>query len=73
MALILRFADKNHIIMEEFVSFLECRNGLTVAGLYQTINKFLGPTGLDILDCRGQGYDGAVAGKDKGCRHKFVE
>ena len=47
MALILRFADKNNITMEEFVSFLECRNGLTVVGLYQTINKFLEPTGLD--------------------------
>ena len=63
MALILRFVDQNNIIWEEFVSFLECRNGLTV-GLYQTINEFLGSVGLDILDCPGQGYDGA--GKDKG-------
>ena len=68
MALILRSVDKNNIIREEFVSFLECRNGLTGVGLYQTINKFLGSVGLDILDCHGQGYDGAgaVAGKDKG-------
>ena len=68
MALILRFVAKNNIVKEEFISFLECRNGLTAVGLYQTINEFLGSVGLDILDCRGQGYDGAgaFAGKDKG-------
>ena len=67
MALILRFVDKNNIIREESVSFLECRNDLAGAVLYQTINEFLGSAGLDILECRGQGYDGAgaVAGKDK--------
>ena len=41
IALILRFVDKNNIIGEEFVSFLQCRNGLTGIGLYQTINEFL--------------------------------
>ena len=77
MTLIVRFVDKNNIIREEFVSFLECRNGLTSAGLYQIINEFLGSVGLDILDCHGQGYDGAgaVAGKhnvlqEKICRVK---
>ena len=58
MALILRFVDKNNISREEFLSFLECRNGLTGVGLYQTINEFLGSVGFDILE---------------GCRHKFVE
>ena len=29
MALILRFNDKNNIIREQFVSFLQCKNGLT--------------------------------------------
>ena len=68
MALILGLVDKNNIIREEFVSFLECRKSLTGAGLYLKINEFLGSVGLDILECRGQGYDGAgtVAGKDKG-------
>ena len=42
MALIIRFLDKNNIIKEEFASFLECKNGLTGVGLYQTINEFLG-------------------------------
>lgn len=39
---------------------------MTGAGLYQAITEFLESVGLDILDCRGQGYDGAstVASKD---------
>ena len=75
MALILRFVDQNNIFREEFVSFLECKNGLTGVGLYQTINEFLGSVGLDILDGTGQGYDGtgAVAGKDNGSQAQFIE
>ena len=68
MALILRFVDKNNIIREEFVRFLEYKNGLKGVGLYQTIKEFLESVGLHILDCCGQRYDGAgtLAGKDKG-------
>lgn len=41
-------------IVDEFVSFLECKKGLIGVGLYQTINTFLGSAGLDILDSHGQ-------------------
>lgn len=66
-ALILRYVGKNDINRQKFVSFLEFKNAQIDVGLYQTINEFLGSGGLNILDCRGQGYDGAdaVAGKKK--------
>ena len=36
--------------------------------MYRTIEEFLISVGIDISDCRGQGYDGveAVAGKKQG-------
>ena len=69
----LRFVDKNNIIRQKFVSFLECKNGLTGVGLYQRINEFLGSVSLNILDCCEQGYEcaGAVSGKDKGLQAKI--
>ena len=73
MTPILRFVDKNNIIREKFVKFLEFRNRVIGAELYPTINEFLGSVGFGILDCRGHGYDGAdvVAGKDKGLQTQF--
>ena len=55
-------------IREEFLSFLECYYGLSGQPLYRTIEEFLISVGIDISDCRGQGYDGveAVAGKKQG-------
>ena len=68
LALIFRFVDKKNNIREEFVSFLECSYGLSGQSLYRTIKEFLVSVGIDISDCRGQGYDGAgaVAGKNQG-------
>ena len=73
MTLILRFADRNNIIRAKFISILECENSLIGAELYQTINEFLGSVGFAILDCRGQGYDGAgvVGCKDKRLQAQF--
>ena len=60
--------DKKDNIREEFVSFLECSYGLSGQSLYRTIKEFLVLVGIDISDCREQGYAvaGAVAGKDQG-------
>ena len=68
LALIFRFVDKENNITEEFVSFLECSYGLNGQSLYRTIKEFLVSVGIDISDCRGQGYDGAgaAAGKNQG-------
>ena len=66
MALIFKTVAMNNIIREEFASFLECKNGLISVDLYQTIDKFLGSSDLDILDCCGQGHGAiAIACKDK--------
>ena len=67
MALILILVVKNNINWEEFVSFLECKNGLPGAGLYQTVNAILGSIVLDLLHCHRQRFNGAgaAAGKDK--------
>ena len=68
LALIFRFVDKKNNIREEFISFLECSYGLSGQSLYRTIKEFLVLVGIDISDCRGQGYDGvgAVTGKNQG-------
>ena len=68
LALIFRFVDKKSNIREEFVSFLECSYGLSGQSLYRTIKEFLVLVGIDISDCRGQGYNGTgrVADKNQG-------
>ena len=50
------------------MSSLECSYGLSGQSLYRTIKEFLVSVGIDISDCRGQGYygAGAVAGKNQG-------
>ncbi|XP_057299418.1 52 kDa repressor of the inhibitor of the protein kinase-like [Hydractinia symbiolongicarpus] len=60
MALILRYVDSTCEIKEDFIRFLHCSEGLSGADLFSTIMKCLKEDlGLDIMDCRGQGYDGA--------------
>ena len=68
LALIFRFVDEENNIREEFVSFLKCFYGLSGQSLNRTSKKFLVSVGIDISDCRGQGYDGAgaAAGKNQG-------
>lgn len=48
MLLIVIFFGKNNMIREEFVSFLECKDGSIGVGFYQTIRKFLGSKGFKI-------------------------
>ena len=74
IALILKFADKSSTIREAFVSFLECSYGLSDQSLFKTIKEFLDSNGIDISDCKGQGYDSAeaVAGKNQGLAAHFL-
>ena len=67
LALILGLWAKKDI-REEVLYFLECSYGLSGHSLYRTIKEFFVSVGIDISDCRGQGYDeaGAVAGKNQG-------
>ena len=53
--------QKNKNIREEFLFFLECSYELSGQSLYRTIREVLVSVGIDISDCREQGYDGAGA------------
>ena len=68
MSLVLRFVDSEMNVREEFISFLQCKWGLTGANLAKLILEALDTLTLSIENCRGQGYDGAgaVAGQING-------
>lgn len=64
----LRFVDANGDVREEFLKFVHCEDGVTGADLFRVVAKTLDELGLDLGDCRGQGYDGAggMAGEING-------
>ena len=62
MSLVLCFVDSEMNIREEFIAFLHCKWGLSGAQLAKLILEALDNLTLPVEDCRGQGYDGAVAG-----------
>ena len=71
LSLVIRFFDSERIeVTEEFVGFIHCSEGLTGEALASVILKRLKELGLDIMDCRGQGYDGA--GEKKGCASRIT-
>ena len=51
--------DKQSKIIEEFLGFVPCKEGLSGEAVATTIKEFLPELNLPIGDCRGQGYDGA--------------
>ena len=60
MSVVLRCVDEKGDIKEDFIRFEHCSEGLSGKDLCSVILKCLGnDLGLDILNCRGQGYDGA--------------
>lgn len=59
MALILHF-DKSINIREDFISFLQCKWGLSVENLGKLLLDELNKLGLPIDNCREQGYDALV-------------
>ena len=69
MSLVLRFVDKSFHIREDFIKFIHCKEGFYGKNLSDSILSTLADPGLDIYNCRGQGYDGAgaVAGRINGC------
>ena len=52
---VVRFVDNEMQIREEFVDFLR----ITGDSLSKAILGWLSSWGIDIANCRGQGYDGA--------------
>ena len=69
MALVLRYVDADFNIQENFVKFIHLKSGLSGEQLSKNILDAIADLGLDIQDCRGQGYDGAgaMAGIKNGC------
>ena len=61
----MRSVDSNNEIREEFLKFIHCDEGVTGRDLFEAVTKTLSKFGLDLINCRGQGYDGAggMAGK----------
>ena len=75
MAFVVRFVDASSSIREEFLDFLYCSDGTSGAALSQLILENLKKLDLDIMKCRGQGYDGAgnMSGEYNGCAAKIRE
>ena len=64
----LRFVDNDNEIREEFLKFIHCDEGVTGRDLFEAVANTLSESGLDLMNCRGQGYDGTkgMAGKLNG-------
>ena len=61
LSLVIRFVDESNEIREEFLKFVECSEGLSGEGLCKVLLETLAGFSIDVMDCRGQGYDGASA------------
>ena len=61
LSLVMRYADKDCVIREEFLGFLHFDLKLSGKALAETVFGGLIGLGLDIRNCRGRGYDGAAA------------
>ncbi|XP_065675831.1 52 kDa repressor of the inhibitor of the protein kinase-like [Hydra vulgaris] len=74
LSLVIRFVDSKFNIREEFISFLHCSNGVTGQGLFSVLLKSISDFSLDIMNCRGQSYDGAgaMSGHTKGLSSRVL-
>ena len=74
MSVCLRYFDSEFKIKESFVGYVHLINGLSGASIADAIIDFISSLGLDIQNCRGQGYDGAgaMAGKISGCSTRIL-
>ena len=63
-----RYVNEDGDICEYFLKFIHCKSGLTGKVLYNEVNEAFSSFGLDLQNCRGQGYDGdgAVSGHVNG-------
>ena len=58
--IVIRTVDESGEVSEDFVGFVEAED-LTGRGLANLLLRQLDSIGLNVADCRGQGYDGAAA------------
>ena len=59
MPIIIRYVDKTGEIREEFVRFVHFEKGTKGEYTADAIKNELNELGLDLVKCRGQGYEGA--------------
>ncbi|XP_068989239.1 zinc finger MYM-type protein 1-like [Neodiprion pinetum] len=77
LSLTMRFADltdANFAIKEHFIEFIPA-NDSTGAGLTEVILSILDKHGLEIANCRGQGYDNGanMKGKNLGVQKRILD
>ena len=68
LSLVLRFVDGEGEIREEFIDFIHCNERTSGQAIADNIFHKLDELGIDVMNCRGQGYDGVgnMTGKNKG-------
>ncbi len=77
MPLIVRYVNDTSEIQESFLAFVECEHGTFGEQVVTLIENTCLRLGLDLRQCRGQGFDGAsnmagaVNGADSRIRSKF--
>ena len=64
----MRFVDSNNNMREQFLKYIHCDDCVTGKYLFEAMTNTLSEFGLDLMNCRGQGYDGigGMAGKVNG-------
>lgn len=67
MSIVLRFVDSNCNIREEFMGFVKVVRTSGELLAEKIVSVLVDDYGLDIADCRGQGYDGAANMKSDRC------
>ena len=55
----LKFLNSNNDIKEEFLKFIHCDECVTGRDLFEAVTITLSEFDLDLMNCKGQGYDGA--------------
>ena len=68
LAINIRYVNQEKQISEVFLTFMHCEEGITGKAVADLILKAVADYGLNMEDCRGQGYDeaGNMAGRYNG-------
>ena len=59
MAIVIRFVDDQSNVREDFLGFFQCKEGTKGVQIVILLMETASKLGLDMENCRGQGYDGA--------------
>ena len=55
----MRFVDSHNDKRDKFLKCIHCDEGVTGRYLFEVVTNTLSAFGLDLMNCRGQGYDEA--------------